>query len=201
LSQAAAAATSALTYQSDYAAAHLARGRVLLAMNQIPEAVQALTVAARVNPLPEYQWALADALRLEGLEVDARRVEQELAGRGAAADPRTLALYLATRRAEPARAIALAEDELETRADVFTLDAHAWALAANGRHLEARDVIRRATAEGTQDARLFLHAGVIHLATGHVAEAKRWLRKADRLRATLLPSEVTELAKSLSQTL
>jgi tetratricopeptide (TPR) repeat protein len=198
LNEAAVAATSALTYQKDYAAAHLAEGRVLLAMNRIPDAVQALTVAARLNPLPEYQWALADALRVQGLEGDAARVEQELASRGAAADPRTFAVYLATRRTDPMSAIALAEEELEARADVFTLDAHAWALAANGRHLEAREVIRRATAEGTQDARLFLHAGVIHLATGHIAEARRWLKKADRLRATLLPSEVTELAKSLS---
>jgi hypothetical protein len=32
------------------------------------------------------------------------------------------------------------------------IDAHAWALAAGGRAAEARDVIRHALAEGTEDA-------------------------------------------------
>ena len=52
--------------QPDYAAALLARGRVLLAMKRTAEAVEALERAARLNPLPEYQWTLADALRASG---------------------------------------------------------------------------------------------------------------------------------------
>ena len=51
----------------------------------------------------------------------------------------------------------------------------------------------RALAEGTQDARLFLHGGVIDAASGRHREAKRRLKKAERLRATLPPSETTEL--------
>ena len=98
------------------------------------------------------------------------------------------------------KALALAEEELRTRADVFTLDAHAWALAAAGRAAEARDVIRRALAEGTEDARLFLHAGVIHGALGQRREARRWLNKAERLSATLLPSEADELSTQLRGT-
>ena len=40
---------------------------------------------------------------------------------------------------------------------------------------------------------IFLHAGVIHAAAGQRREATRWLSKASRLRATLLPSEADEL--------
>ncbi len=195
------AVDEALRHQPDYAAALLARGRTLLAMNEHSAAVEPLTHAAARNPLPEYQWALADALRLAGRESEAVGIEQQLTARGEALDPRTLALYLATRGVEPARAVALAEQELEARGDIFTLDAHAWALAASGRVAEARDLIERAVAEGTEDARLFLHAGAIHAAAGEPREARTWLKKADRLRAMLLPSESAELTRQLKKVL
>lgn len=201
LAEAESSAARALRHQPDYPAALLARGRTLLAMRRTAHAVDALGTAARLNPLPEYQWILADALRLDGDEDGAARVERDLVERGAASDPRTLALYLATRSVAPDRALALSADELAARADVFTLDAHAWALAANGRPREARDTIRRATAEGTQDARLFLHAGIIHLAAGEAVEGRRWLRKADALKAMLLPSELAALTRHLRPTL
>ncbi len=197
LREAAKAADTALQLQPDYASALLMRGRILLASKQSSDALEALRRAAQLHPLPEYQWALADALRLQGLELEADAVERELTTRGALADPRTLALYLATRRSEPAKAMTLTEEELRTRADVFTLDAHAWALAATGRIDEAREEIGRAVAEGTEDGRLFLHAGVIHAAAGRPREAKRWLRKAESLRAMLLPSESAELTRHL----
>jgi tetratricopeptide (TPR) repeat protein len=193
-----AAVSNALRYQPDYAAALLAQGRILLASGRAADAVPVLRRAEELNPLPEYQWVLADALRLIGLAADAAAVEQDLVARGGASDPRTLALYLATRGADPARALALADDELRTRADVFTLDASAWALAASGRVAEADETIARALAEGTNDARLFLHAGVIHAAAGRKREASRWLKKADVLRAMLLPSEAAELTRRLT---
>ena len=59
-------ADASLRTVPDYAAALLARGRIQLAQKKPVEAVETLTRAARLNPLPEYQWALADALRLAG---------------------------------------------------------------------------------------------------------------------------------------
>jgi hypothetical protein len=67
--------------------------------------------------------------------------------------PRTFSLYLATRGEDVARALRLAKTELETRADVFTLDALAWAWMANGNAEQAWIFAQRAVAEGTQDAR------------------------------------------------
>ncbi|HTI36417.1 MAG TPA: tetratricopeptide repeat protein [Vicinamibacterales bacterium] len=187
------AAAAALTYEPEYAAAFLAQGRIRLARGDAAGAADVFARAAKRNPVPEYQWAFADALRACGRAREAESVERELVARGGAADPRTLAVYLATRRTDVARALALAEDELHTRADIFTLDAHAWTLAAAGRTTDALGEIRRAVSAGTQDARLFLHAGVINAAAGRNAEATRWLRRAERLRSTLLPSEQAEL--------
>ena len=199
LEDAARAADSALSYQPDYAAALLMRGRVFLAMKKAADAVTAFSRAAQLNPLPEYQWALGDALRLHGDHERADQVESELTSRGAEADARTVALFLATRRAAITKAIALAERELQTRADVFTLDALAWSLAAAGRTAEAQVTMTRALAEGTEDGRLFLHAGVIAAAEDRGAEARKWLRKAEALRSTLLPSELDELTKHLTR--
>ena len=192
------AADTALTFEASYAAALLARGRILLAEGSRAEALKALTQAASLTPLPEYQWTLADALRASGRTDDAAAVERELVARGRSSDPRTVALYLATRGADASAALSLAEAELEVREDVFTLDAQAWALAANGRTPEALSIINRALAAGTADARLFLHAGVIHADAGRRPEASRWLHKAARLRAMLLPSEHTLLDGQLN---
>ena len=198
LDDAAGAADAALSYQPDYAAALLMRGRVLLAMEKPADAVAAFSRAAQLNPLPEYQWALGDALRLHGDHERADLVERELTSHGADADARTLALFLATRRAAVTNAIALAERELQTRTDIFSLDALAWSLAAAGRTAEAQVAMTRALAEGTEDGRLFLHAGVIAAADNRHAEARKWLRKAEALRWTLLPSELDELTKHLT---
>jgi tetratricopeptide (TPR) repeat protein len=199
LDDAARAAESALSYQPDYAAALLMRGRVLLAMRRAADAVAPLRRAVQLNPLPEYQWALADALQLHGDHEGAGVVEKELISGGAEADPRTVALFLATRRTAVTTAIALAERELQTRTDIFTLDALAWSLAAAGRTAEAHVTMTRALAEGTQDGRLFLHAGVIAAAGDRRAEARTWLRKAETLRSTLLPSELEELTQHLTR--
>jgi tetratricopeptide (TPR) repeat protein len=176
-------------YVQDYAAALLVQGRIQLARGARLEAVATLERAARLNPLPEYQWAHADALRSLDRIDDAREIEKQLVAAGSD-DPRTLALYLATRRESRAQAIALARQELEKRGDVFTLDALAWALASAGEIREAAPLMERALAEGTQDARLFLHAAAIAAAGGRATDARRWAGKARALQFTLLPSEL-----------
>jgi tetratricopeptide (TPR) repeat protein len=200
LDEATRAVESALKYEPDYAAALLTEGRIHLAGRRTANALEVLRRAARLNPIPEYQWLLADALRIAKLDAEAEAVERELVAGGSTADPRTLAIYLATRRTDLPKALSLAEEELRARADVFTLDAHAWALAANGRMAEADRIMTRALAEGTKDARLFLHAGVIHAAAGRDREARRWLKKAEQMRAMLLPSEALELSRRLTDT-
>ena len=199
LSEAARMTDRSLQYVPDYAAALLARGRIQLAQAQFLEAAATLEKAARLNPLPEYRWAFADALRsLKRIEA-AGAVERQLVQQGAD-DPRTLALYLSTRREDAGKAIDLARRELENRSDIFTLDALAWALASAGETDEASALMARAVAEGTQDARLFLHAAVIASAAGRPADAARWRRMASKLRFTLLPSELGVLRKGIATT-
>src|SRR5436190_3063241 len=183
----------ALSLQNNYPPTLLLQGRILLGQSRFGEAVNALQNAVKLNPLPEYQWTLAEALRVAGKENEASEVEAQLCQRGASSDPRTLALYLATRHESPETALQLARAELDSRGDVFTHDALAWSLAAAGKLTEAHSEMQRALAEGTKDARLFFHDGVIASQAGHSADAERWMRKASELSHLLLPSERNEL--------
>ena len=183
----------ALSVQSDYAPTLFLKGKMLLAQNRLGEAVDALRNAVKLAPLPEYQWTLAEALRVAGKEKAASDVEAQLCQRSASNDPRTLAIYLATRHESPETALRLARADFDSRSDVFSYDALAWSLAAAGNLAEAQSEMQRALAEGTQDARLFFHAGIIASQAGHSADAERWLRKASDLSHLLLPSERNEL--------
>lgn len=190
------ATQAALQHADDYAPAWLARGKSLLALGQGEAAIGALAKAVRLNPLPEYQWWFADALRGAGREAEAKGVEAELRQRGVAGDPRTLALFLATRGENPIEAVRLAREELTNRSDVQTHDALAWALAARG-DLEAADSeMQRALAEGTRDARILLHAAEIARQRGRMADADKYLTAARAMAATLTPSERRRLAPS-----
>jgi tetratricopeptide (TPR) repeat protein len=184
---------AALQYQQNYAPALLLRGRILLADGKAPEAVPVLQSAVKLNPLPDYQWALAEALGAAGHADEAVAAEDNLRRQGAVADPRTFALYLASRGESPAIALELARSELSTRSDVFTHDALAWALAANGQLASAGKEMELALAEGTRDARLFLHAAVIAARAGDKAAAQRWLTETAPLVHQLLPSEQKQL--------
>ena len=183
----------AMALRPDYPPALLMRGRMRMASDDRSAAVDVLERAVRANPLPEYQWAFAEALRAVGREQEAADVETRLRSNGVATDPRTLSLYLATRGEEPQLAVRLAEEEFQQRQDVFTHDALAWALAAAGRLDEARAHMSRALAEGTDDARLWLHATVIAARAGQHEEAAQWLEKAAILAPLLLPAEVEQL--------
>jgi len=177
---------AALSLQADYAPAVLTKARILLAKKRTDEALVQFKRAADLNPLPEYQWALADVMHMTD-SVGANEVEAQI--NQSSEDPRTVSLYLATRGDDPERALQLAEQEIKNRQDVFTHDALAWALAASGRTKEARTEVDKALAEGTKDARLYLHAGLITAQVGDYNQARRFLEQAQAIQQMLFPSE------------
>ena len=188
------AADVALGFQAAYAPALFAKGRTLLAQGRDAEAVEMLKAAASRHPLPEYQWLLADTLRSIDRLTEADQVEAELRRAGRTQDPRALALFLATRGEQTEDALRFAREELDTRSDVFTFDALAWALHSAGSTEDARRAIARALAEGTEDARLFYHAGAIAAAAGRRGEAAEWTQRSHAIRQMLFPSERRQLA-------
>jgi Flp pilus assembly protein TadD len=185
---------TALALRSNYPPALLLHGKMLLAENKFSAAIEPLRLAEQQNPLPEYQWALIDALLSAGQSVEAGAIEARLKRTGAATDPRSFALFLATRGEQPTLALRLALEELTTRADVFTHDAVAWTQLANGNVAEAQRHMDRALAAGTSDPRLFLHAAIIASRAGPPPVVAGCVQKSSALAHLLLPSERKQLA-------
>ena len=84
---------------------------------------------------------------------------------------------------------------MQSRRDVFTRDALAWALAARGSFEQAWKVLREVKESFPAEARLYLHAGLIALQAAP-DEAPRWLNLAHQYRFTLYPSEADLLAQA-----
>lgn len=64
------------------------------------------------------------------------------------------------------------------RRDIYGYDLLAWALYKQGRAAEAAGAMEVALAQGTQDAMLFYHAGLIARAVGDPGAARMYLRRA-----------------------
>jgi tetratricopeptide (TPR) repeat protein len=188
------AAATALEVHPTAAGALAIRGRVLLARGDAAAAVDALSQAAAHSPLPDVLWALADALRAAGRSSDADAAEARLVAIGEGTDPRGLAIFLASRGRDLARAHRLARRELRVRRDVYTWATLAWVEVARGDLPAARRYSERARAQQTSDARLEYQAGVIAAQAGAHADARRLLAQAQRHQNALLPSERTLLA-------
>lgn len=186
-------ADTVLDRRADYAPALLLRGQARLALGQTTAAIVDLARAAELNPLPEYQWWWADALRERGEDQAAREVESALRNEGRARDPRTLALYLATRDQWLTVAEKLAREEWIERSDPHTRDALAWVLAVQGRTEEAAAFLAPLLEQVPADGRIWLHAALIEHWRGNLDAAQKFAREADRLRGGLLPSEQRRL--------
>jgi tetratricopeptide (TPR) repeat protein len=91
---------------------------------------------------------------------------------------RAWSLFLLDHGRRVPEVLAAAQAELAGRRDVYGYDLFAWALYKSGRASEAREPMRLALAQGTQDAMLFYHAGMIARAAGDPAAARDYLQRA-----------------------
>jgi hypothetical protein len=131
------------------------RGRILLSQGKPTEAIQPLQRAATINPLLKYQWILADALEA-GRSEAAAEVESSLMRTGALNDPRTFALYLAAVGQQLQEALRLAQEELNTRADIFTMDALTWALKSQWPMCGSPELLKEVAERRDQGCAAFL---------------------------------------------
>jgi tetratricopeptide (TPR) repeat protein len=189
----------ATDFLPDYPGALLIRAKLLVSNNKCADALPILERAIQQSPLPEYQWMLADTAQIAGEKELAAKTEGAIRMRGKSEDPRSFSLFLASRHENSQLALALAQDELKKRRDVFTYDAVAWAALANGDAVQAQKNIEHALSEGTVDARLFYHAGQIALANGEKKIAAEWFVRAVPLKQMLLPSEQADLRAQLKR--
>jgi cytochrome c-type biogenesis protein CcmH/NrfG len=141
--------------------------RVRMAQNRAGDAVQLLTQATALDRDPHALYQLAKAQDAAGQKPDARATLAEFeklasdSARATDESKRDLILMDAERPDTALDALKLAQAEIQTRQDVWTLDAYAWALYANARFQEADAAAQKAIAVGIQSAQIFDHAGHI----------------------------------------
>jgi tetratricopeptide (TPR) repeat protein len=172
---------AALAQMSDYPPALVGKARVAISRGDGSGAANMLRRAYDASPLVETAWLLGDALAMAGDDAGARDAYARVERTGKQTDPRTLALFWATKNEHAAEALSLAEGEKKVRGDVATDDAYAWALYRNGRFGEAKAAVDHALAHGTRDARLLYHAGAIRIALGESKEGRELAARAVKL--------------------
>ena len=154
--------------------------RVRAAQGRIDEAIDLGRRALAIGPDPRMVVGLVELLRMAGLDTEAEGLVADLQSRlrGRDDERRHLAMLLADEGHSLEETLELARLDYEQRQDV---DAHvtlAWALHANGRHVEAAERIEEALAVGTRDALLRYRAGVIFQDAGLPDHAADQLRMA-----------------------
>ncbi len=156
-----------------------ALAKVRTAQHKPAEAAALLRQRYEAAPHPENLFDLAESLALAGrkAEADAAFLQFEQAARqemnGADNANRELIFYYVDHARKPVEALRVADREIEQRRDVYTLDAYAWALHANGRHAEAQKQLDLALSVGIRDPKLSKHASAIAEALGGGAVARR----------------------------
>jgi tetratricopeptide (TPR) repeat protein len=181
--------------------AGLARTRA--ARGDVPDAIRQYKLAVSVFPDPTFVAALGDLYKLSGRDRDAMKQYQlveyiarlsELSG---VVYNRQLALFYADHDLSPAKAYANAVQEFLTRQDIYGADAVAWTALKAGKTAEAQTAIQQALRLGTQDARLFYHAGLIAQAAGDRHVAQQYLQKAKQLNPEFDALQKTQMARAL----
>lgn len=195
----------ALTTFPDYyrGLAGLARARA--AQGDLKSAIEHYERATKILPDPIFIAALGDLYQLAGRrqEADAQfALCEKLAALGAAGGnvyDRQLAIFYADHDLKPEEAYKLAKQEYDARQDVYGADALAWAALKAGNMDEAQRFMKAALRLGTQDARLFYHAGMIARAAGDKAAARDFLQRALKLNPQFDPRQSPIAKQALAE--
>jgi tetratricopeptide (TPR) repeat protein len=171
------------TFQNSHRAL-AALAHVRAAQQRYEEAIALYRRALAIIPLPDYAVALGDVYSKTSQTDEAakqyalveyigylNRVNQTLYNR-------ELAAFYVDHDMKLPQALDLARQELNMRQDIYSYDLLAWALYKNGHHEEALAAITEALQQGTQDAKLFFHAGMIYYSLGNLTQAKTYLERA-----------------------
>ena len=175
---------NALQTQPNYFRALAGLAQVRAGQGRDGDAIELYRQAINVIPMPETIAALGELYEKLGRLVEARKQYElvEYIGKLSALNKvlynRELAYFYADRDMNAAEGLELAKRELGYRKDVFAYDVYAWNLFRNGNYEAARAAIDEALKLGTQDAKLFFHAGMIYERLSDTLKAKEFLTRA-----------------------
>ncbi len=196
---------SALSIYPGYYRALGSLGRVLAARGNFAEAIEQYKAAINVLPDPTFVAALGDLYRFSGRENDAQaqyrlvKVIAHLSALAGVLYNRPLALFYADHDIKAQGAYVSARHEYAVRRDIYGADAVAWTALKAGKIREAQVAIGAALRLGTQDARLFYHAGLIAQAAHNQVVARMYLQRALTLNPQFDPLQAVKARKALAE--
>ncbi|HEX4826112.1 MAG TPA: tetratricopeptide repeat protein [Candidatus Polarisedimenticolaceae bacterium] len=199
LSEAAAdhGAAVALAPQAPWALAGLARDEA--ALDHDERAIALDRRSLEILPSPLVAAELATLLERRGRADEARAALALVEATKRLREDRQIAMIDADRGHDVEAALGVAERSLVSRHDIYGYDAVAWCAFKAGHLARARETMSEALKLGTEDARLFFHAGMIANAAGDRAEARRDLAHALRLNARFDPSGAEVARRTLRE--
>jgi len=142
-------------------------GQIRMAQGRYAEAADFFQQRYDRAPHAENLYALAEALERAGRHAEADAAFAVFERKALAEAPQAdnanheLIAYYVDYAKDPQQALRFAAQELARRHDVFTIGAHAWALAATGDYAGARREMQSALAVGVKDPKLLDHARTI----------------------------------------
>ncbi|HUF61476.1 MAG TPA: tetratricopeptide repeat protein, partial [Verrucomicrobiales bacterium] len=213
---AAAAAEAGLMLNPEHPSLLMTMGRIRLAQGRAEEAEACYRKALDAGETHEALAGLGDLLWATGRRETAEEVYQRLIAfhgaepgsakgpvHGPAGEHGQLARFYADHDRNPEDALDMAQPDYDAFPNVRAADTLAWCLYRNGRFQDALRLIRRALSQGTQDAGMHYHAGLIQIALGNVAEGKKHLYQALNLNPHFdpihAPLAVALLGKAVSE--
>lgn len=195
----------ALTIFPDYFRAQASLARIKAARGDLQAAIELYRRAVQTIPDLSFVAALGDLYKLAGREreANAQYALAERIGRlnelNGTLYNRNLALFYADHNLKADEAYTNAAREYQVRRDIYGADALAWTALKAGRVTEAQSAIREALRLGTNDAKLFYHAGMIALVAGDRSAARDYLMRALKLNEHFDPLQATIAKKMLAE--
>ncbi len=184
------------------------RVKIRIAQKRFDEAVTVAREFIQAAPHPENLFVLGETLTRAGQADEAKKVFNDFESKALAESEgtdnanRELVFYYVNHADKPAEGLQIAKIEFARRQDVFTRDAYAWALQANGEFEEAREEMEKALAIGIRDPLFFYHAGVIAQKSGNQEQAIKYLqeslKQAERSDVSDLVSAELDQSKSIT---
>ncbi|HEV1996014.1 MAG TPA: tetratricopeptide repeat protein [Candidatus Acidoferrum sp.] len=194
----------ALTTFPDYYRALASLGRVRAARGDLSAGIEQYERAISLLPDPSFVAALGDLYELTGRDKDAAAqyaLVEAIARLSVASGTlynRQQALFHADHNIKPQAAYANAAKEYAVRKDIYGEDAVAWTALKARKLPEAQAAMKEALRLGTQDAKLFYHAGMIAQAAGDKASARDYLKRALTLSPQFDPLQSSIARKTLA---
>ncbi len=195
----------ALTTFPAYYRALAGLGRARAALGDLNGAIEQYERATRLLPEPLTVAALGDLYQLAGRANEAATqyaLCEQLARLSRAQGElynRQLALFYADHDLNAVEAYQAAQREYAVRRDIYGADALAWTALKAGQISAAQQASKDALRLGTQDARLFYHAGLIARAAGDEAAARAHLQRALQLNPQFDPLQAQQAAAALNK--